>query len=108
MLQEEWKAFLKRIDRNETTLAKELNMNQSNLNRKIRTETIKYTELEEIIEKYGYTLKITPIKHEDVLKDKDNIKDMVRSSLEEILEDVIFKRRIEELKIKEIQRNEEE
>ncbi len=54
----EWKKILIDIGKSETEVAKELNKNQSNLNRKIRTGTIKPVELANILEHYGYTLKI--------------------------------------------------
>lgn len=53
-----WKKFLIDIDKSETQLAKELNLVQSNFNRKTKTGTIKYIEIAEIVEKYGYTVDI--------------------------------------------------
>lgn len=54
----EWKKFLIDIGMSETQLAKLLGMNPPNLNRKIKEGTIKYLELAEIVEKYGYTIDI--------------------------------------------------
>lgn len=54
----EWKKILIDLGKSETEAAKELGENQSNLNRKMRTGTIKAVELANILEHYGYTLKI--------------------------------------------------
>lgn len=57
-LGKDWRKFLIDIGMNETELAKALGTPQTNLNRKIRTGAIKYLELSEIVEQYGYTVEI--------------------------------------------------
>ena len=56
--QKEWKRFLIEIEKSGTQLAKELGQTQQGFNRKIREGTIKYLELSEIVEKYGYSISI--------------------------------------------------
>ncbi len=53
-----WKLFLADIGRSEAELSKEIGMAQQNINRKIKTGTIKYLELANILEKYGYSIDI--------------------------------------------------
>ena len=54
----DWKKFLIDISKNETEVAKEVKQSQQGLNKKIVNGTIKYLELSEIVEKYGYSIKI--------------------------------------------------
>lgn len=54
----DWKKFLIDIGKNEKEIAAANNQKQQNLNRKIKEGTIKYLELAEIVEKYGYSVKI--------------------------------------------------
>ena len=54
----DWKKFLIEIGKSETILAKELGTTQSNLNQKTSKGTIRYLELSNIVEKYGYSIKI--------------------------------------------------
>lgn len=54
----EWRKFLIEIGMSETQLAKELNVKQATFNEKMRNATIKYLELSDIVEKYGYSIKI--------------------------------------------------
>lgn len=54
----EWKKFLIEIGMSETQLAKELSVKQATFNEKMRNATIKYLELSDIVEKYGYSIKI--------------------------------------------------
>ncbi len=53
-----WKNFLIDIDKTLTDIATENNQSQPNLSKKINNATIKYIELSEIVEKYGYTIEI--------------------------------------------------
>ena len=53
-----WNMFLLEVDKTEIQLAKEINTPQQNINRKINSGTIKFIELCNILEKYGYTFKI--------------------------------------------------
>lgn len=54
----QWKKFLIDIDMSETQLANELGVKQATFNEKMRNATIKYIELSDIVEKYGYTIEI--------------------------------------------------
>ncbi|MBR6511168.1 MAG: hypothetical protein IKT51_02875 [Phascolarctobacterium sp.] len=54
----DWRKFLIDLGISETELAKALATPQTNLNRKIRTGAIKYLELSEIVERFGYTVEI--------------------------------------------------
>ena len=54
----DWKKFLIDIGKSETVLAKEIGTTQPNLNQKTSNATIRYLELSEIVEKYGYSIKI--------------------------------------------------
>lgn len=53
-----WNKWLIDIGKSETQLAKELGVQQQGLNRKNREATIRYIDLSEIVEKYGYSIKI--------------------------------------------------
>lgn len=53
-----WKKWLIDVGVSETQLAHELGRAQQNLNRSINNASIKYVELSEIIERYGYTVEI--------------------------------------------------
>ena len=57
-LKTDWFRFLQEIGKNGTELAKEIGQTQQNLNSKINSGSIKYLELSEIVEKYGYSIKI--------------------------------------------------
>lgn len=61
-LKKDWNNFLIDIGKNGTEVAKENGQLQQTLNKKINNGTIKYLELSEIVEKYGYSIKI----HKDV------------------------------------------
>ena len=54
----DWKKFLIDIGLSETQLAKEIGQKQNNLNKKIVNGSIRYLELSDIVEKYGYTISI--------------------------------------------------
>lgn len=54
-----WLAFLSDVGKTEMQLSREIKTPQQNINRKINSGTIKFLELANILEKYGYTLKIT-------------------------------------------------
>lgn len=54
----DWKKFLIDIGKSETVLAKEIGTTQPNLNQKTSNATIRYLELSEIVEKYGYSIRI--------------------------------------------------
>lgn len=54
----QWKKLLIDIDKTETDVAKDLGVSQSNLNRKMRSGSIKAVELAEILDRYGYALEI--------------------------------------------------
>ena len=54
----QWKKFLIDIDMSETQLANKLGVKQATFNEKMRNATIKYIELSDIVEKYGYTIEI--------------------------------------------------
>lgn len=58
MLQKTWKKWLIDIGKSETNIAEERGKKQQNLNRTIRQGSIKYIELSEIVEKYGYSIDI--------------------------------------------------
>ncbi len=57
-LKKDWIDFLWSIRRTETQLAKEIGQIPQGLNRKINNRSIKYTEIAEIVEKYGYSVRI--------------------------------------------------
>jgi len=57
-LKKAWQKILIDLGKSETEVAKELGINQVNLNRKIRTGTIKAIELDELLQKIGYELSI--------------------------------------------------
>ena len=58
MLQKMWKKWLIDIEKSETNIAEERGKRQQNLNRSIKQGSIKYLELSEIVEKYGYSIEI--------------------------------------------------
>lgn len=59
-----------------TTLAEELNKNfgysftQSNLSRKLNTDTVKWTELRDIAMILGYSIKISPVENWDGIQNR--------------------------------------
>ncbi len=53
-----WENWCIDIDQNTTQIAVSRNDTQQNLSRKINGGTIKYLELSEIVEKYGYSIEI--------------------------------------------------
>lgn len=57
-LKKDWQYFLIDVKKSETEIAKECGQAQSNLNKKILNGTIKYLELANILERYGYTIDI--------------------------------------------------
>lgn len=57
-LLKDWKKFLIDIDKSETQVAKECGKTQQGLNRTIKGGSIKYLELSQIVEKYGYSITI--------------------------------------------------
>lgn len=57
-LQKQWSNFLIDLGKSGTEVACELGTSQQNLNKKFRNATIKYLEFANILEKYGYHLKI--------------------------------------------------
>lgn len=64
----DWKKFLIDIGKSETELAKEIKIEQSGINRRINSGSFKYLELSEIVEKYGYSIKI----HKGIQRNDDN------------------------------------
>lgn len=54
----DWKNFLVDIGKTEKEVATDCNQSQQNLNKKIKGVTIKYLELSQIVEKYGYSIAI--------------------------------------------------
>lgn len=54
----QWKKLLIDIEKSETDVAQDLGVSQSNLNRKMRSGSIKAVELAEILDRYGYVLEI--------------------------------------------------
>lgn len=54
----DWRRFLLEIERSENQIAKEIGQTQQGLNRKIQNASIRYIELSEIVEKYGYSISI--------------------------------------------------
>lgn len=56
--QKMWKKWLIDVDKSEAEIARENEMFQQNLNAKIKNGSMKYVELSEIVEKYGYTIEI--------------------------------------------------
>lgn len=53
-----WENWLLDIEKNTTQIAVARNDTQQNLSRKINGATIKYIELSEIVEEYGYSIEI--------------------------------------------------
>lgn len=53
-----WEMWLLDIEENTTSIATKHNQSQQNLSRKINEGTIKYLELSNIVEEYGYTITI--------------------------------------------------
>lgn len=64
----DWKKFLIDIGKSETELSKEVKIEQSGINRRINSGSFKYLELSEIVEKYGYSIKI----HKGIQRNDDN------------------------------------
>lgn len=54
----DWDIFLIDIEKSEKQVATESGQSQQNLNKKIIKGSIRYLELSEIVEKYGYTINI--------------------------------------------------
>ncbi|MDO4921777.1 MAG: hypothetical protein Q4E64_08130 [Phascolarctobacterium sp.] len=54
----EWQHFLVDIGKVEKEVAEDVGQFQQNLNKKINSGSIKYIELSDIVEKYGYSIKI--------------------------------------------------
>ncbi len=57
-LKKMWENWLLDIEKNTTQVAVARNDTQQNLSRKINGATIKYIELSEIVEEYGYSIEI--------------------------------------------------
>ncbi len=57
-LKKMWENWLLDIEKNTTQIAVARNDTQQNLSRKINGATIKYIELSEIVEEYGYSIEI--------------------------------------------------
>lgn len=57
-LKKMWGAWLLDIEENTTSIAAKHEQSQQNLSRKINEGTIKYLELANIVEEYGYTISI--------------------------------------------------
>lgn len=57
-LKKMWENWLLGIEKNTTQIAVARNDTQQNLSRKINGATIKYIELSEIVEEYGYSIEI--------------------------------------------------
>lgn len=57
-LKKMWGAWLLDIEENTTSIAAKHDQSQQNLSRKINEGTIKYLELANIVEEYGYTISI--------------------------------------------------
>lgn len=57
-LKKMWEMWLLDIEENTTSIATKHNQSQQNLSRKINEGTIKYLELSNIVEEYGYTITI--------------------------------------------------
>lgn len=53
-----WQHWLIELGKSETEVSKEIGQTQTVLNRKFRNGSVKYAEFVEILEHYGYTLKI--------------------------------------------------
>lgn len=53
-----WANWLIDIDKTGTDIAKDIGTSQQNLNKKIRNVSIRYIDLAEIVEKYGYSIEI--------------------------------------------------
>ena len=58
-LKKDWQHFLIEIGKTGAEVARDLKQAPQNINRKITTGTIKATELDEILNHFGYTLTIT-------------------------------------------------
>lgn len=58
LLKKMWENWLLDIEKNTTQIAVARNDTQQNLSRKINGATIKYIELSEIVEEYGYSIEI--------------------------------------------------
>ena len=57
-LKKMWENWLLDIEKNTTQIAVARNDTQQNLSRKINGATIKYIQLSEIVEEYGYIIEI--------------------------------------------------
>lgn len=53
-----WNTFLVKIDKTTKDVADDMGIAPPNLQQKIRNQSIKYHDLAEIVEKYGYTIEI--------------------------------------------------
>ena len=53
-----WKNWLVDIEKTGADIAKDLGTSQQNFNKKIRNQTIRFIELANIFEKYGYRLEL--------------------------------------------------
>ena len=57
-LEKDWKIFLIEIGKTEREVAEECGYFPANLNRRIKSQSIKYVDLSEIVERYGYSISI--------------------------------------------------
>lgn len=57
-LKKMWSNWLIDIDSNTTQVAESVGSTQQNLSKKINNGSIRYCELSDIVEKYGYTIDI--------------------------------------------------
>lgn len=57
-LKKMWDNWLTDIDKHTSDIAIQIGDNPPNLQKKIRNQSIRYTELANIVEKYGYSIEI--------------------------------------------------
>lgn len=62
-LKKEWKLWLVETNQSGAGVARDIGQSSANLNKKIANDSIRAVELANILEHYGYTLKI--VKKED-------------------------------------------
>lgn len=57
-LKKEWKLWLVETNKSGASVARDIGQSTANLNKKIANDSIRAVELANILEHYGYTLKI--------------------------------------------------
>jgi len=57
-IRKDWQHFLVEIEKTGADVAREIGQSPQNLHKKIINETIRAVELNDILERYGYTLEI--------------------------------------------------